>query len=32
MDKKKIGQMFIIRMQGNTITEELETLIKEYNI
>ncbi len=32
MDKKKIGQMFIIRMQGNSITEELEALIKDYNI
>ena len=32
MDFKKIGQMFIIRMHGKTITKELETLIKEYNI
>ena len=29
---KKIGQMFIVRMQGKLITKELETLIKDYNI
>ena len=29
---KKIGQMFIIRMQGNTITDELITLIKDYHV
>ena len=29
---KKIGQMFIIRMHGKKITNELEQLIKEYNI
>ena len=30
--KKQIGQMFIVRMLGKTITEELETLIKDYSI
>ena len=30
--KKKIGQMFIIRMNGKEITDELVTLIKDYNI
>ena len=30
--KKQIGQMFIIRMHSKTITKELETLIKDYNI
>ena len=30
--KKKIGQMFIIRMHTKTITSELETLIKDFNI
>ena len=29
---KKIGQMFIVRMLGKTITKELEILIKDYNI
>ena len=29
---KKLGQMFIIRMQGNAINDELETLIKDYHI
>ena len=29
---KKIGQMFIVRMQGKQITEELEQLIRDYII
>ena len=30
--EEKLGQMFIIRMHGKTITKELETLIKDYHI
>ena len=30
--EEKLGQMFIIRMQGKTITEDLISLIKEYHI
>ena len=30
--EEKLGQMFIIRMKGKTITPELESLIKEYHI
>ncbi len=30
--EEKIGQMFIVRLQGKNIDTELETLIKEYHI
>ena len=30
--EEKIGQMFIIRMSGTTITDELVSLIKNYHI
>ena len=30
--EEKIGQMFLVAYEGNTITEELKTLIQEYKI
>ena len=30
--KKKIGQMFIIRLQGKTVNNELISLIKDYHV
>lgn len=30
--EEKLGQMFIVRMKGKTVTSELESLIKEYHI
>ena len=30
--EEKLGQMFIIRMQGKEITDDLKTLIKDYHI